>query len=212
MPAVTISAGYGAGGSVIARRLAERLGVPLLDRAISAQVAEELHVTTEEAVDAKLRRGAVERFFAVLAPLAGGVIDDTAGVPATDVGEAAVFREQADKLLRAGVRDGAVILGRGGAAALHDEPDVLRVRLFGPADRRAAQAARIEGISLEEAARRLAQVDRARAHYVARLYGRDIDDPELYHLHLDSTVIPRECCVELIALARESVAVPAHPA
>lgn len=213
MHAVTISAGYGAGGSVIARRLADRLGVPLLDRAISARVAEELHVTTEEAVDAKMKRGVVERFFAVLAPLAGGVVDDTDsdGIPVTDLGEAAVFREHADKLLREGVREGAVILGRGGAAALHDEPGVLRVRLFGAAERRAAQAARIEGIALEEAARRLPEVDGARAHYVDRLYGRDIDDPELYHLHIDSTVIPLEQCVELIALARGSVPAAAQP-
>jgi hypothetical protein len=39
MPGVTISAGYGAGGSVVAARVAQLLDVPLLDRAISSAVA-----------------------------------------------------------------------------------------------------------------------------------------------------------------------------
>jgi len=40
---VTVSASYGAGGSVIAPRLAERLGVPFLDRLLSADVSESAH-------------------------------------------------------------------------------------------------------------------------------------------------------------------------
>jgi shikimate kinase len=39
MHVVTLSAGYGAGGSVIGPAVAERLGVPFLDRALPAGVA-----------------------------------------------------------------------------------------------------------------------------------------------------------------------------
>lgn len=39
MPAVTVSAGYGARGSQVARGLSERLRYRLRDRAISSQVA-----------------------------------------------------------------------------------------------------------------------------------------------------------------------------
>ena len=42
MPGVTISAGYGAGGSVVAPHVARLLGLPLLDRAISSRVAAQL--------------------------------------------------------------------------------------------------------------------------------------------------------------------------
>jgi cytidylate kinase len=203
MSAVTISAGYGAGGSVVARTVAERLGYQLLDRAISSQVAERLHVTVAEAEDATVRRSFVERFFGVLAPMAGGVIGDPDGVleAALPANDAELFRAQAETIMRAALPDGAVILGRAGAAALREEPGVLRVRLFGPQAARIRQAARVQGVDEETAAHRLPEVDAARATYVKRLYGADIDDPALFHLHLDSTVLPLETCADLIVTA-----------
>ena len=50
----------------------------------------------------------------------------------------------------------------------------------------------------------LAETDRARARYVQRLYGRTPDDPSLYHLVMDSTVLASEDCVEILAAAAES--------
>jgi cytidylate kinase len=207
MPGVTVSASYGAGGSAIARRVAKRLGYPMLDRAISAQIADQLQVSVDEAASAHVKRSLAERFFAILTPLAGGVVgaEGSDALPVTDYGEAAVFRSRAEELMRSAVADGVVILGRAGAAALRDEPDVLRVRLFGPAERREARAARIEGVTPQEAARRRTTVDAARAEYVRRLYGCDIDDPVLYHLHVDSTVLSVDTCVNLISAAFEDV-------
>jgi cytidylate kinase len=200
---VTISAGYGAGGSVVARAVADRLGFRLLDRAISSRVADELHVTVEEATDATVRRSFAERFFGVLAPLAGGVVGDPDGVleAAMPAQEADLFRERAEAIMRSALPEGAVILGRAGAAALHGEAGVLCVRLFGAEAKRAAQAARFEGVDVKTAARRLPEVDAARAAYVRRLYGCDIDDPALYDVQLDSTRIPLETCAELVCRA-----------
>jgi cytidylate kinase len=205
MPGVTISAGYGAGGSIVAPEVARRLGLPLLDRAISSHVAAQLHVSVQEAEGGVIRRSLADRFLAVLSPLAGGVLGagtDCAppeAVPAPD--DAAFFREQAEAIMRAALRTGAVILGRAGGAAFRDEPGVLRVRLFGPVDARAAQASRIESVDLPVARQRLPEVDRARAQYVRRLYAADIDDPDLYQLQIDSTDLPLDTCAEIIAAA-----------
>lgn len=204
MPGVTISAGYGAGGSIVAPALAERLGYRLLDRAISSRVAEQLHVSVEEAETGAIKRSLVERFFGVLAPLAGGVIglgEDPAESAPLPLDDAAEFRRLADDILAQAIEQGAVVLGRAGAAALRERRDVLRVRLFGPPAARIEQAAAFDGVDTQTAAERLPEVDRARAHYVRRLYGCDIDDPELYHLHIDSTRIPLAGCVELISTA-----------
>lgn len=205
MPGVTISAGYGAGGSVVAPDVAGRLGLPLLDRAITSRVAAQLHVSVQEAECGTVRRPLVDRFLAVLAPLAGGALGagtDAApphAVPPPD--DAALFREQAESIMRDALRAGAVILGRAGAAAFCDRPDVLRVRLFGPPAARVIQAARIEDIDLPAARLRLPEVDRARALYVRRLYATSIDDSELFSLQIDSTVLPLDACAELIATA-----------
>lgn len=204
MPAVTVSAGYGAGGSQVARGLAERLGYQLLDRAISSQVAQQLNVTVEEAEAGGQRRGFVERFFGPLAAMSGAVVssDEDAAIDAALIADNdQVFRQSAERIMRDALPEGAVILGRAGAAALHGLPGVLTVRLYGPSERRIAHAARVEGVDTETAAARLPQVDKARAHYVRRLYGCDVDDPALFDLQIDSTLIPTDTCVQIIALA-----------
>jgi cytidylate kinase len=205
MPGVTISAGYGAGGSVIARALAQRLGYPLLDRAISSHIAEQLHVSVPEAEGGVIRRSLAERFFGVLVPIAGGVVGDEAAPAPWPVNDAAQFRDRAETIIRAALPSGAVILGRAGAAALLNEPGVLRVRLFGVTAARIEQAARIENVDAEVAAQRLPEVDRSRAQYVRRLYHCDIDDPQLYHLQVDSTALALERCADVIATAYDAL-------
>ena len=194
MPGVTISAGYGAGGSIVAPHVARLLELPLLDRAISARVAAQLHVSVQEAEGGAVRRSLTERFFSALAPLAADVLAVGTDAAPRDLpepfDEAAQFRAQAEAIMRAAVTSGAVILGRAGAAAFRDEPGVLRVRLFGPAAARIAQAVRFGDVDAATARQRLAEVDRARAQYVRRLYRADINDPELFHLHIDSSVLP----------------------
>jgi cytidylate kinase len=210
VPGVTISAGYGAGGSIVGPEVARRLDLPLLDRAISSEVAAKLRVSVQEAECGTVRRPLVDRFLAMLAPLAGGVLGagtDAAppdAVPPPD--DAADFREQAETIMTDALRTGAVILGRAGAAAFRNRPDVLRVRLFGPAQARIAQAARIENVDLPTARLRLPEVDRARALYVRRLYCADIDDPDLFTLQIDSTVLPLAACADLIAAAYPAIA------
>lgn len=204
MPGVTISAGYGAGGSVIAPQVARLLGFPLLDRAISSRVAEQLRVSVAEAEGGTIRRSLPDRFIGALAPLAAGLLamgTDTAPNELTPGDDADLFRERAEAVMRVALQDGAVILGRAGGAAFRAEPRVLRVRLFGPAAARSAQAARIEDVDEPTARRRLPEVDKARAQYVRRLYRADIDDPDLYHLHIDSTALPLGICAEQIVAA-----------
>jgi cytidylate kinase len=205
MPGVTISAGYGAGGSVVAPQVARLLGVPLLDRAISSHVAAQLSVSVQEAEGGAVRRSLPDRFISTLIPLAAGVLATSTDTLPRDLapppGEADLFRQQAEAIMRAALASGAVILGRAGAAAFRTEPGVLRVRLFGPPEARIAQAARIENTDEATARQRLPEVDRARAQYVRRLYRADIDDPDLFHLHIDSTVLPLDACASLIASA-----------
>jgi cytidylate kinase len=204
MPGITISAGYGAGGSVVAPRVAQILGLALLDRAISSRVAAQLQVSVPEAEGGAVRRS----FLEILAPLAAGVLAASADAAPRDLAappnEAGLFRERTEAIMRPALAAGAVILGRAGAAAFQAEPDVLRVRLFGPVEARIAQAARIEDVDADTARQRLPEVDKARAQYVRRLYRADIDDPELFHLHIDSTALSLEACADLIAAAYRS--------
>jgi cytidylate kinase len=206
MRGVTISAGYGTGGSVIAPAVAQRLDLPFVDRAISAAVLAELNEPEEGTSSG---RSFADRILSLLSPLAGGVLcAGTDAAPpeyASSADVATAFRERSEATMRAACATGAVVLGRAGAAAFRHQPGILRVRLFGPLQARIAQGARIEGVDEKTACKRLREVDKSQEHYVRRLYAVDINDPTLFHVQLDSTVLSLDSCVDVIAAAYRSL-------
>ena len=204
---ITVSASYGAGGSVVAPALAGRLGLPFLQRVTTSegQVAEpgpcDEQLTAEEVKATPVHR--LLAHFTQAMP-AG----PTQSPPSTHHqdehlrgwGEAGIHR-----FLAAG---GGVILGRAAAVVLGKDHG-YHVRLDGPAERRVVQGATVEGISEDEARQRLRAADKARTAYVRRLYRCDPADPALYHLMIDSTAMPLQAVIELIlAAARAHAAMP----
>jgi cytidylate kinase len=195
---VTISASYGAGGSVVGPALAQRLGVPFVDRAVQAAIADKMGISADaaERLDEDVERG-LDRVLTHLAPISEYYGDvDPEVLKRSSHHEAA---EQAIRELAGGGR--AVVLGRAGAVVLARDPRALHVRLDGPPGARIPQAARIEGIDEETAAHRLKNTDRAREAYVKRYYRCDAKDIDLYDVVLDSTRLAPDLCVEIIATA-----------
>ncbi len=200
---VTISAPYGTGGSVIGPRLAERLEVPFVDRAIPVSVSRRLDIPVEDAVGReessqdRLTRWAA--YFAPAVQLFGGMA----------IGEHALhpdqaFRDATEEALREYAAAGAVILGRAGAIVLRDLPGAVHVRLSGTRERRLQIAMRLLGSDRETAEREMRASDLARETYVKDWYHADPADPTLYHLVIDSTQLPMACCLELIRTAAGS--------
>ena len=204
---VTVSAAYGAGGSVVAPALADRLGLPFLQRVTTSEghLAEpgpcDEQLTAEE-----VKATPVHRLLAHLTQaMPAGPTQSPPSTHHQDEhlrghGEAGIYR-----LLAA---SGGVILDRAAAVVLGKDRG-FHVRLDGPAERRAVQGAVVEGISEEEARQRLRAADKARTAYVRRLYRCDPADPSLYHLVIDSTAVPLDTVIELIlAGARAHAARP----
>jgi len=197
MTLVTLAASYGAGGSRIAPDLAERLGVPLLDRARPVLPAEldELVVAQDDAEQSGPPRLS-----------AAAALGLCWGTPAGITLDALLPDDEQKRATEAAVRARAatgegVILGRAAAVLLRDDPRVLHIRLDGPVERRVHRAAELEGIEEHEARRRLELTDRARYAYVDALYGVDPGVPALYHLIVDATAMPLGECAELLERA-----------
>jgi cytidylate kinase len=199
---VTISAPFGAGGSVIGPAVAERLGIPFVDRAIPAAVAKEMAVPLDRALahDQQLPSGIVR----VLSKMANSIVPygSTPIGALTETDEEDVFRSGTEKVIHE-IADvsGGVILGRAAAIVLAGHPTALHVRLQGTRDARLARATAREGMSAEDACRLLDDSDRARFAYVKHFYKTDPNDASLYHLVIDSTVLPDELCIGLIVTA-----------
>lgn len=203
-PVVTIAALYGAAGTVIGPQVAERLGVPFLDRAIPEAVAERtgLSEAAVEDVD-QVTRTPWQRLVDSLGR-ASTVAGGTGGsVEHLDVEERSVRGEIEEFLARASI-SGGVALGRGGMVILRSVPWVLHVYLGGPREARVAQRMELEGIDQATAEARQKAEDRSRVEYVRRVYGVDGLDPALYHLMLDSTALAIDTCVELIVTAADA--------
>lgn len=201
MTLIALSAAYGAAGSRIGPALAERLGVPFVDRAIAIGVADELDVPVEDAVAHEQQSGGDSLLERLLSSFTGADNAVPAMLP-PDTVNADDFHAAARRVLLEQAQTGhGVILGRGAVAALRDDPRVLRVRLTGPADRRAAQAVRLGAADPEAAERALRRVDRTHAEYLRRYYDVDIDDSRLYHLVIDATALPADVVIDLIARA-----------
>jgi cytidylate kinase len=201
MPLVTLSASYGAGGSRIGPAVAAELGVPFVDRAIPTGVAERLAVPLDEAVARdESQGGRLDRLLRDFAPAVQVYAGGGAIIPS--VLEEHSFQQTTEQIIREYAATGeGVLLGRAAAVVLLDDPRVLRVRLGGPEERRLAQAMSGEGIDRATAKRRMKEVDRARDAYLQHFYRRDSRDPTLYHMMLDATSLPIDCCVELIVHA-----------
>jgi cytidylate kinase len=203
-----VSAAYGAGGSVVAPALADRLGLPFLQRVTTS----EGHVAEPGPCDEQLSAEEVK-----VTPVHRLLAHFTQAMPAGPTqsppsthhqdehlrghGEAGIHRLLADG-------GGGVILGRGAAVVL-GKAHGFHVRLDGPADRRVVQGAAIEGISEAQARERLGAADKARTAYVRRLYRCDPADASLYHLMIDSTAMPLDAVIDLIVTAARAHGAPA---
>jgi hypothetical protein len=205
MTVVALSAAYGARGGLIGPALAERLGVPFVDRVLALRVAGALDVSVDEAIsqwEEPPERSFLER---ILSSFLG--IDTGAPVgPPPEIVSPDDFRRAAEKaVLEQAATGEGVILGRGAVAALRDHSGVLRVRLSGPAGARLAHAMESSGLDEQAATAAMRRIDRYHADYVKEFYDVDIDDPALYHVALDATALDTDVCVALIETATRAL-------
>jgi cytidylate kinase len=200
---VTLSASYGSRGEMIGRALAERLQLPFVDRAIpTAAVARDLGLPEDvaESLDEHTpsRWERIAAAFANLGTPVGPIVlpED---LPLSPV----QFRSITEAQLRH-IADttGAVVLGRAGMVVLGGQPAVLCVRLDGPVEARIAQVV-ARGIDEASARQGQREVDSARQAYARVFFNVRQDDPRLYHLILDSTVLSVEACVDIIVRAAQ---------
>jgi cytidylate kinase len=191
-PWLTISRQLGAGGTGLARRLAEGLGWQVYDQEILLAIARQTH--TKEKVISRLDEHAVGHFNDLVRHL---LVPD-------DLGQAGFLLEMTRVVWALGHQGKAILVGRGANWVL-DARFGLRVRIVAPEDARIERIAEREGLSLAGAKKRVAAHDNEQRAFIRQAYGRRIDDPMGYDLVINLGQIAPDCAAEtvLVALRRK---------
>ncbi len=98
----------------------------------------------------------------------------------------------------------ALVLGRAAAVVLASRPRAFHIRLDGDPERRLAWASGLEGLDREAVRARLNETDKARTMFVKRLYRADPNNPALYHMYLDPTVLGLDRTVRVLLDAAQA--------
>lgn len=112
-----------------------------------------------------------------------------------------LHEKMGDTVVRLLSRGHVIIVGRGACVIGAGLRSVLNVRLVGSTKQRLLHLVRIFNLSEKEAMDRLQEDDRSRRAYFKSHFGRDIEDPELYHLIINTDLLREEEIVKLIARA-----------
>ena len=214
MGIVTISREYGSGGHELGRRLAEALGYLYLDKELVAMVASEARVPLSdvEQYDEQVESGITRVLGKVLTPGYVGGFDGgwwhygPVPVPLGDQdADDAAWDEDTcvhltqEAMLRVGMLENVVLIGRGGQQLFASWPSALHVRVVAPEEDRVRTVAAREELTPEAARKEIRRVDDQRRRYIRRHCGVDWNSPELYHVVVNTGRVEASEAARLLA-------------
>lgn len=113
-------------------------------------------------------------------------------------------RYTAEEILELAGKGNIVIRGWGAVAVLRGVPHVLRVRICAPMPfRERVMMERLGLKSAGEATSEILQNDAAHARIMRGSYGVNWEDPQLYHVVLNTGSVPVDACVSILRLLAE---------
>lgn len=185
---ITVSRETGSGGRELATRLAKRLGFELIDR----QIVDKLSLDT----------GARERLVASLDERTRSAVG--LWVEGILTGRYLDHSEYANALCRSvttlAEHGDSVIIGRGANVILGPRGG-LHVRVIAPPEVRVQNLMRHLGMEPREAREHIDRSDEERRRFYAEILNADIDNPNDYHLVINTARVGLDSAEELVMLA-----------
>jgi len=189
---ITINREFESGGSEIAQAVAQKLHIPYIDRFLVTEAAQQGGFSMErmEATDERLA-SRFEYSQVAAAKYYGGMdVHFTANEQVAKV-QFQLIKELAES-------GPCVIVGRCANYLLRDRDDVLDVFIHAGFDYRLKRTIEKLGLPENKAEKVLKQADKGRKEYYSYYTGMDWEDPDSYHLVLNSDKLDFDLCVELI--------------
>jgi cytidylate kinase len=183
---LTIEREYGSGAAEIAQKLADRLGWKLWDQFLTNEIARRLECQSHDIEQHQERRDPL--YYRMFKSFLRGSFEGSQNAALMKVADAESIRRVAEKLVRKAAEEGqAVIVGRGAAYYLHDNPECYHVFIFAPFEdrvRRLQQAGKTEA----EAVQLAETVDRDKKEFIHDHFGVDWPSRHFFHLMVNSSM------------------------
>jgi hypothetical protein len=100
-----------------------------------------------------------------------------------------LVRKTSETILHLAELGHVILIGRGSNIITAKLPHVFHVRLVGSLETRVKHLQQLNKLSLKQAQQLANREDLARRRYVKQFFGKDIDDPLLYHLVINTDLI-----------------------
>lgn len=195
---ITISRQYAAGGSEVARRVADALGYTLVDNELIDEVAARAGMSPEEVAEREEKApGFIDRLTHTLAASMPEFVAPEGGT-LPELTEERLVRITEKVVADLAARGNAVLVGRASAVVLADRSDTLHVRVVAPVAARLRRAVERLGVPEKEAERKLVETDSNRARYHKQYYKRDWNDASNYDLVVNTERLGIEGAVRAV--------------
>ena len=183
---ITIDREYGAGGDVIAKKVAARLGWKLWDRLLTDEIARLMDCDCKSVEKFEERRDPLtHRLFKAFMRGSNEGIQNAQRMKMVD---ADCIREAAERVVRRAAEEGdCVIVGRGSAYYLQSCCDAFHVFVYAPFEDKVRRL-QAGGKAQSEAAELAETVDRDRADFIKQYFGVEWPDRHRFHLMINSAL------------------------
>jgi cytidylate kinase len=197
MPVVTLSRQFGAGGRTLGKIVADTLGYDFIDEEIIQMVAKKARVSTNwvESIE-KEAGGRLSKYMTRLVPRSfiDMILDDQRGYI-----DETIYVDLLQQIINRLADEGnVVIIGRGSQYVLRDRKDAYHVLLVAEKPDRVKFMETHYDLSPKEASTVVNRQDKRRMNLYRKFGKEDYDQPNLYHLVINSSKQDLELAARII--------------
>lgn len=188
---ITIAREFGSGGRIIGKKIADQLGIPLYDKELIAEVAQDSGLSEEYIEKHEQKRG-------ILANLNSGYY---AGLNNADD----LFLKETETIKKVAQKS-CVIIGRCANFILQDQAHVIRIFVQGSLPNRIKRATEVYGLKKDTAEKEICKIDKLRANHCKHYTDGAWSDSNYYDICINSDALGLEKTADLICeMAKEEV-------
>ncbi|MCU0596579.1 MAG: cytidylate kinase-like family protein [Desulfobacterota bacterium] len=195
MAAITISRQFGAGGRSLGERLCERFGFHLVDEFAIDEIARKAKVSGDWLT--AMEKEASSTLLGLLSGIVShGLLYRNPAAPDKEFERKKYIDFLRRLMVRMANEGGYVLLGRGAQFVLHKHPKAFHILLVAEHEDRVNFMVKRYALSEDEAEKIIKEKEGQRAAVATNIFGAEIDDPKLYHLVLNMSLMPFDWAVE----------------